>query len=386
MIKPAVRFRFFCCAFALLTQLSLAAEPSRFTAGKHGNGELQFVEGLPVAMVSGSPDEIGEQLGMLMKKPVGDLMSKQDDFARGFGLGGSVKDALKSGLASAAQLIAPAFPEAQRRELQATARAAGVDAKVLTLGNVMYELSQFPACSTLAVEPARSATGEALFGRNLDFNTFGFLDKYSVVVVYRPEGKHAFVSITFPGFVGVASGMNDAGLCLAQLEVGRSAETAPRVNFGGTPVAMCFRRLLEECTTLDEAEKLLCEQKRLIMCNLAISDKTQSAVLEITPKSVVRRNPKDGVCPCTNHFRTDKLAVNTRCGRYDKLCAAFSRDKLRVRDIGEFLNDVNQGGNTIQTMIFEPAHLRAHLSLGPPPSSARPLKQIDLAELLRGAD
>lgn len=366
----------------LVACTAFAAQP-QFTPAKHSTGELRVFSGLYVVEVAGSPEEIGEQLGTLLKQPINALMSKQDEFARGFGLGNNIKDALKSGLASAAQLLTPSFPDSQRRELQATARTAGVDPRVLTLGNLMYELSQFPACSTLAVEPSRSATGNMLFGRNLDFPTFGFLDKYSVLIIYRPQGKHAFASVSFPGFVGVASGMNDAGLCVAQLEVGRSAEKNPRLNLGGTPVAMCFRRLLEECTTVDEAEKLLRSQKRLIMCNLAICDRHESAVLEITPKSVVRRADQQGICPCTNHFRTDPLAVNTRCGRYDKLCRAFSHEKLGVKDVGQFLNDVNQGGNTIQTMIFEPASLKVHLSLGPPPSSARPLKTLDLAELLR---
>ncbi len=371
-------------ALLTLPQALLAAEASRFTPSAYTAGKLEIVEGIPLVTVSGTPQEMGEQLGTLLKRPVGQLMEKQDDFARGFGLGANLHSALKSGLARSSRLLWPSFPESHRRELQATAKAAGVDVDVLTLGNVMYELSRFPACSTLAVEPARSTTGDLLFGRNLDFPTFGFLDKYSVVIVYRPQGKHAFVSVTFPGFVGVASGMNDAGLCVAQLEVNSSAEGSSRVNFSGTPVAMCFRRLLEECSTLDEAEKLLREQKRLIMCNLAICDRQQAAVLEITPKTVVRRPADHGLCPCTNHFRTEKLAVGTACSRYGRLFAGQQLDQLAQTDVARLLDAANQGDRTLQTMIFEPAKLRLHLSLGPPPSSSRPLKRLNLAEVLHG--
>ena len=364
----------------------VAAESSRFNPSTHKSGELRFVEGLPVVTVGGSPEEMGEQLGTLLKKPLGELMRKQDDFARGLGLGANARDAIKSGLGrTGGWLFTSAFPEAYLRELRATSKAAAIDANILTIGNVMYELAQFPACSTLGVEPARSATGGTLMGRNLDFPTFGFLDKYGVVVVYRPTGKRAFASITYPGFVGVFSGMNDAGLCVAQLEVNRSAEPTPRVNLGGTPVAMCFRRLLEECSTIDEAEKLLREQKRLIMCNLAICDREQAAVLEITPKSVVRRTADRGLCPCTNHFRTEKFAVGVNCPRYSKLSAAWKLDKLSVKDVGRLLDAVNQGDRTLQTMVFEPESLRLHLSLGPPPSSSRPLKPLELAKWLTEA-
>jgi predicted choloylglycine hydrolase len=355
-----------------------SAEPSPFEAGKQKSAELRFIEGLPVATVSGTPEEIGEQLGNLLKKPLNQLPAKQEAFAKGFGYNQPPAALIKTG-----SLFLPLFPDNHRRELQATAKAADLDANFLIFGNLMYELSRFPACSTLTVEPSRSKSGEMLFGRNLDFPTFGFLDKYSLVIVYRPTGKHAFASMTFPGFVGVSSGMNDAGLCVAQLEVDRSAEKKPSFNPTGTPVAICFRRILEECTTVDEAEKLLRQQSRLIMCNLAVCDRKTAAVLELTPSTVVRRPPDRGLCACTNHFRTEDLAVDKRCHRYATLAAAQKLDKLAEGDVGKYLNAVNQGNNTIQTMIFEPATLRAHVSFGPLPSSAQPLKLVDLAPLLR---
>jgi len=325
----------------------------------------------------GTPDEIGQQLGTLLKAPLTSLLGKKEEIAHGFGFRSAPDLLVKT-----SRLLTPSFPESQRREMQSLVQAAGVDFDTLAFANVVYEVSHFPACSSLAVEPQRSATGQPIFGRNLDFPTFGFLDKYSLIEVIRPQGKHAFVSISFPGVVGVFSGMNDAGLCLAQLEVNYSADHAPRVNLSGTPVAMCFRRLLEECSTIDEAEKLLRGQNRMMMCNLALCDRTQSAVLEITPKTVARRDDDHGLCPCTNHFRTPELAVDTQCRRYDQLQHGQELDKLGVSDVARLLNSANQEQFTIQTMIFEPASFLAHVSFGPAPSSAQPLKTIDLAALL----
>ena len=65
----------------------------------------------------------------------------------------------------------------------------------------------------------RSTDGKPLFGRNLDFNPHGFLDKFGLIVVYRQDGKRPFASVTYPGVVGVVTGMNDAGLTLAVHEV-----------------------------------------------------------------------------------------------------------------------------------------------------------------------
>src|SRR5437588_1845355 len=55
----------FVCLFLVPT--SRAAEPFRFPETKHGKGELKYVNGLPVLTVQGTPEEIGEQTGLLMQ-------------------------------------------------------------------------------------------------------------------------------------------------------------------------------------------------------------------------------------------------------------------------------------------------------------------------------
>ncbi len=363
---------------AALGPAAIAAEPSKFAPAKFKDAELRIVEGIPVATVAGNPEQIGEQLGHLFKQPLAELMGKREEVSRGLGLAQPPGVIVKMG-----RFLLPMFPDAQRREIMAEAKAAGADVDVLTFANIVYDLSRFPACSSLSVETTRSSTDGPIFGRNLDFPTFGFLDKYSVLVCYRPEGKHAFATVTFPGIAGVFSGMNDVGLCVAQLEVNSSADNSPRVSLTGTPVAMCFRRLLEECTTIDEAEKLLNEQKRMMMCNLAVCDRHTSAVLEVTPLTVARRSSEGGLCPCTNHFRTKELATNMQCSRYERLQASRAMERLGIDDVAKLLNSANQGRFTIQTMIFEPATLEAHVSFGPVPSSAQPLRNIELAKLLQ---
>jgi hypothetical protein len=46
------------------------------------------------------------------------------------------------------------------------------------------------------------------------------------------------------------------------------------------------------------------------------------------------------------------------------------------------MHSVNQRGWTLQTMVFEPATLKLHLSIGDPPVSARPTKLLELGPLL----
>ncbi len=46
------------------------------------------------------------------------------------------------------------------------------------------------------------------------------------------------------------------------------------------------------------------------------------------------------------------------------------------------MHAANQGADTFQTMIFEPAALKLHLAIGSCPSSALPLEELDLKPLL----
>jgi isopenicillin-N N-acyltransferase-like protein len=353
-----------------------AAEPFRYSPAKQGAGELKLIEGLPIVIASGTPEEMGRQIGALTAQALQSLFTHQKQLANGFGLSQA-----KPIWSTAGSIMLPRFPVNQRKELEGIAKASGMDPDLLIFANVMYDWSRLGGCAAQIVEPQRSATGGMLFGRDFDFPTFGFLDQYSLVVIYRSRGKHPFASVTFPGLVGCVSGMNDAGLCLAELEVHSSKDSAPGFDPTGVPVEMCFRRMLEECTSLDDAEKLLRSLKPSTMCNLAICDSRTAAVLEITPRTIVRRAAANYVCSCTNHFRSPELATSMRCWRYDRLATMSSKGRLGIADVAKQMNAVNQGHLTIQTMIFEPSLMNLHLSLGPAPSSARPLKKLDLASL-----
>src|SRR5437660_870613 len=66
-------------ACAVLVPLAAAGEPApggeafappfRYPEGRHGKGELKYVRGIPVLVVGGTPDEMGEAVGALAVKP-----------------------------------------------------------------------------------------------------------------------------------------------------------------------------------------------------------------------------------------------------------------------------------------------------------------------------
>jgi len=357
---------------------ALAAEPFRYPQAKAGKGELKYVENVPVLTVQGTSDEIGGQLGELGLKPISELFNQVDAFLKSVH-----REASFPILAKMGGLMALQFPKEHLAELDAAAKSSGLPRDRLVLANVITDLMKIGGCSTLVVEPELSATGGPLFGRNLDWPPFANLAEATLVIVCRPDGKHAFASVTFPGVVGCLSGMNDTGLSLAMLVVNRTNDKSARFNPLGVPNVLVFRRILEECSTVDEAEKLLRSVRPTTMFNLAVCDTAKGVVFEVTTKTVALRSAEQGMCACTNHFRTDDLAVDTSCGRYATLDKFRGQKNVGVSDVARQLDAVNQGSRTLQSMIFEPKARKLHLAFGPGPASRLPLTPIELAPLMK---
>ena len=366
---------------AVSSTRSGAEELFAYSPGSHQQGELRYADGVPLLIVQGSPEEIGQQVGTLAGAAAKDLIRYPRRLLKA-----RSADWAWSKLVQLGGLMQPQFPSGQRSELAAIAASAQLRRDEVIAANVMPDAYRMFGCSSLIVDASRSESGGPLLGRNLDFPSLQMLHRYSLVMVVRPHGKHRFASVGFPGLVGCLSGMNDAGLVLAIHEVSASRDGSAPFEREGVPYAMAFRRVLEECKTVEQAAALLRGVKRTTRVNLAVCDRQGGAVFEITPKTLVVRRGEKGMAACTNHFRSRELSVGRGGTRYRKLAACFAVRKVGVDLVARKLHEVHQGEQTLQTMIFEPRTLTLHLAIGGTPSSAQPLKKLELAELLSTED
>ncbi len=381
------RFAVLAVVVALVCGNTLCAQPPfRFPEGKCPHGELKYVNGIPVLTVDGTPDDIGSAVGLLALRPGKRMASYPEDVLSHFYLG-----LFRFPLVHAGRQMVKELPANYRLEMDAMAHAAHVDRDQLVLGNTMFDLKKIIACSALLVEPARSATGGTLMGRNLDYPSLGYAQDYSLVTIYRPKGaRHTFASIGFPGLVGCVSGMNDAGLAVAVLEVPQVKMNEKRFDPHGMPYAICYRRILEECSSIAEARSLLESMKRTGLSNLVVADPEGVASFEITPERVVVRRGGNGTCACTNHFCTDELkpAVGINFfdtyARFDALTkVAGMTQKLSPADLHVAMHETHLKDFTMQTMVFECSTLRLHLAIGMVPASAGEMRVVELGPLLR---
>jgi isopenicillin-N N-acyltransferase like protein len=248
-------------------------------------------------------------------------------------------------------------------EIRALAKSSGVDPRQMLLAQCFLDLSPMTACSTVTLPASASPDGVARFGRNLDFPSFNVADKLTVVQVYRPAGRNAFMAVGWPGLAGVLSGINEHGLCLANMEVKRGMRLPSAM-----PYIMLYRTLLEQCGTTEEAIALIKKTPRQSANNLMLMDATgDRAVVEITTTTVhVRRAPADAALVSTNHQRGDDYQTAGRCNRFDSLVkqTAGRRGATDVKAIQGMLADASQGKMTLQSMVFEPSTRVLYLATG----------------------
>jgi hypothetical protein len=313
-----------------------------------------------VLTVRGSPAEIGEQFGVLAGRNAPGLNQLQAQF---------LKDArLDDGFEAIkvlARRLKANMPKDHAAELEAAAKT-GLDLDVLLFAASVYDLSSGMGCATVVVEKDRSATGQPLFGRNFDWIPTKGIPEHTLVAVFKPAGKRVFATVTISPITGCISGMNDAGLCCTINEILlKQSKDRAGFDWAGVPMLLAFRRVLEECATVAEAEKLLRGMRRTTAACLTVCDKDGGAVFEITPKSLEVRSAVNGVTCCTNHFCCDGLGVGKKCSRLPKLLKLQAEEaKLGASEVFARLHEVNQGKKTLQAMVFEPATRTLHLKLG----------------------
>lgn len=377
MIRQLV---FFLGLFLLVSQASSTTAAERVFLEQEIAGARLYYEGeIPIAVFSGTPEEMGRQQAELLAKSSQPVMVFPRQFMAEYGV-----DHFWPLATAAAKTLMMNAPEHHQRELKAAAEHADFDAGILDVANTLLELRRL-GCSTIVVDAKITDSGKPLFGRNFDFPTLGILNKYSLLAVYLPEQGRSFASVGFPGLGGVFSGMNDAGLAVATLDVYRAGDGSKKYAPDGEPLGFVFRRILEECSTVDEAEELLSKVKATTWMNLTVCDTKQGAVFEITPKQIIRRNATldDMVLPATNHFRTEQLSVGERCWRIPRLMKLGKQQGVTVADVHSHLQQVSFKELTLQTMVFEPDSRVIHLSIGEVPSASGELTRIELGPLFQ---
>ncbi len=257
--------KFIPAAFEVLTTkvepLGPATGEKRLVA-THGQGRLELQDGTRVLFLKGTPEEMGQQHGTLLRHEIRDLVNR---VVYGVGVGSSFEKGrwffgeVEECQARISKFVDPRYT----REMDAIALAAKLDPEEMRLANFFPELFH---CSGFCVLGSSTKDGHMYHGRILDYMRGIGLENNAVVIVFQPDQGNAWVDISYAGFVGSVTAMNAKHISIG--EMGGRGEG----KWDGKPMAQLIREVMEKASTLDEAIAIMRDAPRTCEYYYVISD------------------------------------------------------------------------------------------------------------------
>jgi len=248
----------------------------RRVVATHAKGRLEIHDGTRVLFMNGTPEEMGEQHGNLLKSEITDLVNRivygvgvGSSFGKGRWFFGEIEEAIAR--------LEPFIDKRHIGEMDSIAAATGLHPQEIRLANFFPELFH---CTGFSLHGKATASGRMYHGRVLDYLRGLGLEQNAVVMVVQPDEGNAWVNVGYAGFIGSVTAMNEKHLAIG--EMGGRGEG----NWDGKPMAQLMREVMEKADTIDEAVDLMKNTPRTCEYYYVISDaKTMRAVgIKATPE------------------------------------------------------------------------------------------------------
>lgn len=255
------------------------------------------------------------------------------------------------------------------------------------IGHAMQQY-MLVGCSSFACWGAESDAQGLLVGRNFDFWVGDDFAKNKVVLFVEPEDGYRFASISWPGMMGVLSGMNECGLTVTLNAAKGAIPTSSAI-----PISLLARHILQYASNIDEAYNIASQYKTFVSESLLIGSAKDgcAAIIEKTPDKMALYRGSDSSIICTNHYQSslfaedeynvENIATSDSPYRYQRLEELLTQASPVSVDeaVGVLRNRYGLGGADIglsnekslnqfiahHSIVFEPEKLRFWVSTSP---------------------
>ncbi len=243
-------------------------------------------------------------------------------------------------------------------------------------------------CTSFGAWDTKTENGAMILGRNFDFWVGDDFARNKIVSFVSPAKGHRFAFVTWGGFIGVVSGMNEKGLTVT-INAAKSD-----IPWGAaTPVSLVAREVLQYAENIEEAIAIAHKRKMFVSESFLIGSTVdhRSVVIEKTPDTLAVYDPNTDNIACTNHYQSNYLrqqALNKEqmehsasVYRYERLQELLQQNyPLTVPKVAAILRDYKgKGGADIglgnekavnqfiahHSIIFMPDSLQMWVSTSP---------------------
>lgn len=209
------------------------------------------------------------------------------------------------------------------------------------IGHAVQNLA-LVGCTSFGTWGSMSADSTMIIGRNFDFWVGDKFSEDKIVAFFNPKKGRKFMTVTWGGFVGAVSGMNDQGLSVTI----NAAKTALPTG-SATPVSIVTREILQYAKNIQEAIAIAKSRKMFVSESFLVASAAdnKAVIIEKTPDDLDVYDPKKEFIVCTNHFQSNGLG-KTKMNIEQENESASS---YRYKRLMELLNA--NGKNTVQKTV-----------------------------------
>ncbi len=162
-------------------------------------------------------------------------------------------------------------------------------------------------CTSFSAWGGMSEDSSLIVGRNFDFFVGDDFARNKTVAFFNPDKGNKFMTVTWPGFIGAVSGMNEHGLTVTL----NAAASDPPLSVK-TPIAILAREILQYASDIDEAFAIAQKRETFVSETIMVGSAKdgQSALIEKTPRKTVLFRSADEKLICSNHYQSPEFAAD----------------------------------------------------------------------------
>jgi isopenicillin-N N-acyltransferase-like protein len=327
-----------------------------------GNGYLEIIDGQQILHLKGNPYEIGYQHGSLLKEQIAHNLSRFIDNK----LSTSNAPQIVQTFTAIIPQIISYIPNALIQEMKGLSDGSGLSYDKILLLNLFPEMFH---CSAITV--GDKATKDQVFYhvRVLDYAVGISLQDTAILAVVEPQEGHAFINVTYAGFIGTVTGMNEQKIGIG--EIGGKGYG----SWSGLPMAFLLRHVLQYASSIEEIRCILERTPRTCEYYYIFSDgKNQEALAVyataqqlayISPGTAYSLSSAQNGCHNQRTYQQPEASiVLTRGEQYqllsERLMAQYGH--ITINDLIEAIKQPVAHTTNLHNAIFAPESLEIWIS------------------------
>jgi hypothetical protein len=160
-------------------------------------------------------------------------------------------------------------------------------------------------CTSFSAWGSMSEDSSLLVGRNFDFFVGDDFAQNKTVAFFNPDRGNKFMTVTWPGFIGAVSGMNEHGLTVTL----NAAASDPPLSVK-TPIAILGREILQYASDIEEAFAIAQKRETFVSETIMIASAKDgyTALIEKSPEKTALVRPSEEKIICSNHYQSPEFA------------------------------------------------------------------------------